>query len=84
MFVLEKIVGVFGHKDARWYLIKWQGYDEPEWEREHLLKRHKCHDAIRSFWATSGFQPMKDFNPDPDGKNRCTICSKTCAQGPKT
>ena len=80
VFVIEKIVGVFGHKDARWYLVKWQGYNEPEWEREHLLQRDKCHDAIRSFWATSGLLPTKNFYPDAEGKNRCTICCKTYAR----
>ena len=80
VFVLEKIVGVFGYKDARWYLVKWQGYDDPEWEREHLLQRDKCHDAIRSFWATSGLQPTQNYYPDAGGKNRCTVCCKTYAR----
>ena len=80
VFVFEKIVVVFGYKEARWYLVKCQGYEEPEWEREHLLKRDKCHDAIRSFWATSQLQPTKDYYPDPDNKNRCTICTKTFAR----
>ena len=80
VFVLEKIVGVFGFKDARWYLVKWKGYDDPEWEREHLLQREKCHDAIRSFWATSGLQPTQNYYPDADGKNRCTVCCKTYAR----
>ena len=80
VFVLEKIVGVFGHKNARWYLVKWQDYDDPEWEREHLLLRDKCHDAIRSFWAISGLQPTKDFYPDTQGKNRCTVCCRTFAR----
>ena len=56
VFTVENIVGVFGHKDARFFLVKWDGYEEPEWEREHLLKRDKCHDIIRSFWATSGLR----------------------------
>ena len=80
VFVLEKIVGVFGHKDARWFQVKWEGYDDPEWEREHLLKRDKCHDAIRSFWATSGLSPTRDFYPDTQGKNRCTVCARTFAR----
>ena len=42
VYVVEKIAGVsFGYKDARWYLVKWQGFDDPEWEREHLLKREE-------------------------------------------
>ena len=55
--MIEKIVGVFGYKDVRWYLVKWQGYDESEWEREHLLQRDKCHEGIRSFWTTSDLLP---------------------------
>ena len=43
VFEIERIVNVFGHKDARWFLVKWQGYEDPEWEREHLLTRDKCH-----------------------------------------
>ena len=80
VFTIEKIIGVFGHKDARWFLVKWQDYEDPEWEREHLLKRDKCHDAIRAFWARSGLQPTRDFYPDPHGKNRCTVCCKTYAR----
>ena len=77
VFTIEQIVGVFGHRDARWFLVKWEGYEEPEWEREHLLLRDKCHDAIRSFWAKAGLQPTREFYPDPHGKNRCTVCCKT-------
>ena len=33
--------------------------------------------AIRSFWASTGLQPTRDFYPDPNGENRCTVCSKT-------
>ena len=80
VFTIEKIVGVFGHVDARWFLVKWEGYDEPEWEREHLLTRDKCHDSIRSFWAASGLKPTKEFYPDVQGKNRCTICCRTFAR----
>ena len=77
VFTVEEIVGVFGHKDSRWYLVKWQGHEEPEWEREHLLKRDKCHDSIRAFWAKSGLHPAKNFYPDAQGKNRCTVCCRT-------
>ena len=80
VFAVEKIVGVFGHKDARWFQVKWEGYEEPEWEREHLLKRDKCHDSIRSFWATSGLKPTRDFYPDTNGENRCTVCARTFAR----
>ena len=44
------------------------------------MRRDKCHDSIRSFWATSGLQPSRDFYPDAEGKNRCTICCKTFAR----
>ena len=57
----EKIVGVFGHKDDRWFLVKWEGYADPEWEREHLLKRDKCHDTIRSYWSKSDPQPSTNM-----------------------
>ena len=80
VYVVEKIVGVFGHKSSRWFQVKWEGYDAPEWEREHLLKRDKCHDCIRSFWATSFLQSTRDFYPDTQGKNRCTVCAKTYAR----
>ena len=77
-------MGVFGYKDARWYLVKWQGYDELEWEREHLLKRDKCHDAIRSFWAASGLgfsrQRTSIQTPKEEIGAPCTICSKTYAR----
>ena len=45
-----------------------------------MLKRDKCHDAIRAFWARSDLQPTRDFYPDPHGKNRCTVCCKTYAR----
>ena len=70
VFTVEKIVGVFGHKDSRFFLVKWEGYEEPEWEREHVLKRDKCHDMIRSFLAKSDLRPMKEFYPDEDGKKQ--------------
>ena len=38
---------------------------------------HTCHDAIRSYWAQSGQQSTREFYPDPNGKNRCTVCCKT-------
>ena len=68
------------HKDARFFLVKWEGYEEPEWKREHLLKRDKCHDMIRSFWATSDLRPTQESYPDADDKNRCTVCYKTFAR----
>ena len=72
-FPLEDILDVFGHRHSRWFKVKWEGHDEPEWEREHLLVRDGCGDSIRDFWATSGKQPSKEFYEDKDGKHRCTI-----------
>ena len=80
VFELESIVGVFGHKDTRWFKVKWSGHEEPEWEREHLLRRDGCQDAIREFWATSGLAPTKPFYQhidDPDRPHRCTVCCKS-------
>ena len=76
-YELEKICDVFGHQEARWFLVKWKGYDTPEWEREHLLRKDGCHGIIRDFWTTSGLKPNQEFYPDPEGRHRCTICCKT-------
>ena len=58
-------------------LVKWRGYEKPEWEREHVLRRDDCQDAIRVFWAKTGLNPTRDFYPDATGKHRCTIYNKT-------
>ena len=76
VFVLEDIVGMFGHRHSRWFKVKWQGHEEAEWKREHLLARDGCADYIRDFWSTSGLQPNKDFYPDPNGAHKCTVCCK--------
>lgn len=76
-FELEEIRDVFGHQQARWFLVKWKGYEDPEWEKEHLLRKDGCHGMIRDFWTRSGLQPNKKFYPDPNGRHRCTICCKT-------
>ena len=76
-FVLDEIVGVFGSRESRWYKVKWEGYAEPEWERENLLLRDGCQDEIRAFWVRSGLNPSKQFYPDPDGRHRCTVCGRT-------
>ena len=62
-FVVEDIdiVGVFDRIESRWMLVKFEGYDEPEYEREKLLRRDGCHAAIRSFWAKSGLSPDKEY-----------------------
>ena len=71
-YELEKICDVFGHQAARWFLVKWKGYDTPEWELEHLLRKDGCH-----VWTTYGLKPNREFYPDPEGRHRCTICCKT-------
>ena len=80
VYEIENITNVFGHIDNRWFLVKWKGYDEKEWEREHLLVRDGCGDTIRAFWATTGLLPCKQYYPDPESKHRCTVCCKTYAR----
>ena len=67
---------VFGYAHSRWFLVKYKGYQTPEWSREHLLLRDGCRDSIREFWSRTGKQPNKKYYPDPEGKHRCTICGK--------
>ena len=73
---LEDIVATFGHKDTRWYKVKWKGYPL-EWERGHILVRDGCTEMIKDFWARSGLNPVKEFYPDPDGRHHCTVCCKS-------
>ena len=80
VFEVEDIVGVFGSKDARWFKVKWKDYEEPEWEREHLLRRDGCGEIIRSFWARSDLQPNASYYPDPDGHHRCGTCGRKYAR----
>ena len=80
VYEIENITNVFGHIDNRWFLVKWKGYDEKEWEREHLLVRDGCGDTIRAFWTTTGLLPCKQYYPDPESKHRCTVCCKTYAR----
>ena len=75
-YVIEDILNVFGKVDARWYLVKFEGYEEPEWQRGHLLEID-AKDAVRHFWTKSGLSPCEDFYPDPENLNRCTVCAKT-------
>ena len=63
VYEIENITNVFGHIDNRWFLVKWKGYDEKEWEREHLLVRDGCGDTIRAFWTTTGLLPCKQYYP---------------------
>ena len=69
---------LFGHKDARWFRIKWAGYEKEEWEQEHLLVRDGCTDSIRNFWLKTGLNPAQEFYADPDGQHRCSVvCGKS-------
>ena len=67
-YEVEDITTVFGCKDARWFRVKWTGYDDEEWEREHLLRRDGCEETTRHFWTTTGMNPNLKFYPDPDGQ----------------
>ena len=67
---------MFGSKDARWFNVKFKDYEEPEWEREHLLRRDGCGEMIRDFWARSNLEPNAPFYPDPEGHHRCGTCGK--------
>ena len=37
VYEIEKIVNVFGYAHSRWFLVKYKGYEEPEWSRDCLL-----------------------------------------------
>ena len=50
VYTIDEIVAVFGHKNARWFKVRYHGYPEPEWNREHLLVRDGCIDKIKDFW----------------------------------
>ena len=76
VYEVEDIVGVFGSNTARWFKVKWKDYEEPEWEREHLLRRDGCGELIRDFWTRSNLQPNARYYPDPDGHHRCGTCGK--------
>ena len=76
-FPVEKIIGVFGHKDSRWFLVKYEGCEKPEWSREHLLRIDGCQDSIKVFWAETGLSPTQKFYRSPDNEHRCAVCAKT-------
>lgn len=76
-YEVENIVGVFGWRSNRWFLVKWVGYKESEWERAHILLQDGCNDAIRQFWLDHGLSPCKEYYDDPHGKHRCDICAKS-------
>ena len=75
-FTVEKIVGVFGRLGQRWFLVKFEGYPKPEWQRGRLLEQDGCHESIRSFRDRSGLSPCKELYEDPEGLNRCDVCGK--------
>ena len=68
------VVGVFGRIGFRWFLVKYVGYPEPEWNRGHLLLRDGCRDSIRVFWDKSGLSPTKEFYEVEE--HRCEVCAK--------
>ena len=74
VFELEKIVGVFGRINQRWFLVKYAGHEVPEWNREHLLLRDGCQDTIRSFWEKSGLSPCREFYEVE--ANKCEVCGR--------
>ena len=76
VFEIEEIVDVFGFAHSCWFLVKYKGYEEPEWIREHLLLRDGCRDSIRDFWSRTNKQPHKQYYPGPEEKHRCTVCDK--------
>ena len=47
-FVVEDIVGVFGRIETRWMLVKFEGYDEPEYQREYQRE----HLAAKEGWLS--------------------------------
>ena len=75
-FVVEEIADVFGHITCRWYLVKWEGYPTPEWERGHLFREDGCEDMIKDFWLRSGLSPCKEIHAEPHGHHRCYVCAK--------
>ena len=41
-FEVDKILDVFGRKGARWFLVKYVGYEEPEWKKQRIRKLQKA------------------------------------------
>ena len=58
---METIVRVFDRINVRWFLVKYVGYDEPEWNREHLFLWDGYRDFIRNFWEKSGKPSTQEF-----------------------
>ena len=75
VYTVEKIVGVFGHIRNRFYKVKYEGYPEPEWSREHLFRRDGCAEVIRDFWgAHPELSPAQEIFLIP-GEWRCLVCN---------
>ena len=74
IFEVEQVIGAFGHVDNRWLLVKWRGHQEPEWERQHLLERDGCHEAVREFWSQSGICLLYT-SPSPRDRTRSRMPS---------
>ena len=62
VYEVEDIIGVFGEKTARWFLVKWAGYEKPEWERGHLLERDGCQPVLL---VGERPQPEQELLPGP-------------------
>ena len=69
-------MGVFGRTGTWWFMVKYVGYEVPEWNRnrEHLLLRDGCRDSIRNFWDRSGLSPCKEFYEV--NQNKCEVCGR--------
>ena len=54
----QKHIGLsWNDSGGTWYLVKWAGYDIPEWERGRQLTKDDCNGMIRSFWEKSVVSP---------------------------
>ena len=73
-FEVEEIVSVFDHVTSRWFLVKYAGYELPEWNREHLLLRDGCRDSMRCFWDRSGLSPTQETYTVEE--NKCEVCGR--------
>ena len=76
VFEVEDIVGVFDINTTRWFKVKWKDYEEPEWEREHLLRRDGCGEMIHEFCTRTNLRSNARYYPDPVVHHRCGTCGK--------
>ena len=77
VFEVEGIEDVFGLRTNRWFLVRFVGHPTPEWQREHLLRRDGCGEAIRDFWAQSSKLACTEVHEDPQGAHRCYVCARS-------